>query len=1147
MDFRILGPLEVQDGTELLSLGGAKQRALLAILLLHANEVVSAERLLEDLWGERQPASGAKALHVYISQLRKLIGEDRVLTRAPGYALRLDPDELDMTRFLSLRERAETAEPDEARAVLREALSLWRGAPLADVAYETFAQSEIARLEEMRTAAVEQRIDLDLALGRHAEVVGELESLVRENPLRERLRAQLLLALYRSGRQAEALTAYQEARRTLVDELGIDPGKSLRELQQAILRQDPSLELATEPPGDPQRGVFVGREAELAALVGGLDEAFAGHGRLFLLVGEPGIGKSRLADELIGRARDRGARILVGRCWEAGGAPAYWPWVQSLRAYIRESDSTPLRKQLGAGAPEVAQIVPELRQRFTDLPERPSPESEGARFRLFDAAAEFLRNASAERPIVLVLDDLHAADAPSLLLLQYVAQGLGSTRILVLGACRDVDPLPGETLTATLGALAREPVTRRLSLSGLSEADVDEYVKQAAAEIASPELVVALHEETEGHPLFVVETVRLLALERGRSGVRSSTLSMPESVRDVISRRLAHLSDECNRMLVLASVLGREFRLAALARFAELSDENVLDVLDEAMAARVLVDAPGAPGRLRFAHVLIRDAVYDGLTTAARIRLHRQAAHSLAALFGDGAGPHLAELAHHAMLGNDFDRGLGYAQRAGDRALALLAYEEAARQYESALNALSLAGTVDEELNCELLLSLGVAEDRAGNTPAAHKAFLDAAELARRLGLANQLGRAAAGYAREDMYVRAGSDRRLVPLLEEALAVLAEEEVELRVRLLSRLAGALRDEPARDRRDELSRQAVELARRAENPAALAYALDGRVPAIIAPDTLAECSFVAAELFEVAERIGDVERLAHGHLHRLIVELMSGEVGGLEDGLASLGDLAEQLKMPSQVWEVHAARTTWALATGRLAEAERLIPQAYALGNRSKPDFATPVYRLQRYTLSDFRSDLAEVETEMHELAADYPARPVFRCALVHLYARSGRLAEAGRRLDQLARDNFSGVPFDQEWLFAVSFLAETSALIGHTDSARALYSLLVPHAALNAADWPEGIRGAIARYLGLLAATTNQRDVAAQHFEAALAMNAEMGLFPWLALTQEDYARMLAASGEPPAVERATELLRAARATYRALGMDACMLRSSRV
>src|SRR5439155_24431934 len=241
------------------------------------------------------------------------------------------------------------AEPERAEQQLREALALWRGPPLADFGFATFAQGGIVRLEEMKVGALEQRIQADLALGRHEALIGELQSLVRAHPLRERLRAHLMIALYRADRQAEALEAYQRARRELTEELGIEPSKSLRDLHQAILNQDLALDIEAQadPAGEPGRGVFVGRDSELAQLLAGLEDVFSARGRLFLLVGEPGIGKSRLADELINQARVRGARILIGRCWEAGGAPAYWPWVQSLRTLVRGTEPGALRAQLG--------------------------------------------------------------------------------------------------------------------------------------------------------------------------------------------------------------------------------------------------------------------------------------------------------------------------------------------------------------------------------------------------------------------------------------------------------------------------------------------------------------------------------------------------------------------------------------------------------------------------------------------------------------------------------------------------------------------------------------------------------------------------------------------------------------------------------
>jgi DNA-binding SARP family transcriptional activator len=1133
VEFRILGPLEVIFDGKALDLGGPKQRAVLALLLLDANRVVSTDRLIEALWDETPPETAHKALQVYVSKLRKLLGRERLETKAPGYRLRVAPDELDLTRFQLLQQEGKP----------REALSLWRGPPLAELAYERFAQPEIERLAELRLSCLEERNERDLARGRHAEVIGELEALVREHPLRERLYGQLMLALYRAGRQAEALEAYRAIRGALVEQLGIDPRRELRDLHQAILRQDPSLDVVSGADGaaeaEEKRGAFVGREEELGELLRGLGDAFAGHGRVFLLEGEPGIGKSRLADELVRVARSRGATVLVGRSWEAGGAPAFWPWVQALRSYVRAADVEALRAELGTGAGELAQILPDLRELFTDLPQPVALESEGARFRLFDAVAEFLRNASKRRPIVLFLDDLHAADAPSLLLLQFLARVLASTGMVVVGAYRDVDPIPGQQLTALLAEVAREPVTRRLSLRGLSERDVAAYVESTASELASPTLVAAVHGETEGNPLFIGEIVRLLSVE-GVPSESSGTvpLSIPQTVRDVIARRLSHLSEECNHALRLASVLGREFALAALARMAGISEDDLLDALDEAAGARVVSDVPGDAGRLRFAHVLIRDALYDRIPAPRRVRLHLQVVDALEGLCGEDPGPYLAELAHHSIAGNDVANGLLYARRAGDRALSLLAYEEAARLYRMALQALELYSASDETMRCHLLLSLGEAELRAGDGEAAKELFFEAAEIARRLALPRELARAAVGYGGQMVFGRAGSDARLVPLLEEGLAALGVDDVELRARLLARLAGALRDEHSRGRRDALSKEAVELARGTGNATALAYALNGRAAAIIAPDTVAEVLALGTELRAVGERAGDAEVIVQGLSHLIIAKLVGGDVSGADEDLALARAISEERGQPAHLWQVGEWRAVFALAGGRLSEGEELASEVLAVGERMHAGISTPVYLLQQYTLADFRGHLEEVESQIRELVVQYPARPVFRCAVAYLEARLKRFSAARRTLEELARDDVSALPFDQEWLFAMSFLGETSALVADTESAPVLYRLLAPWAALNAVDVAEGIRGAVPRYLGLLATTMERWSDAERHFEDALAANERMGFRPWLARTHDDYARMLLARDRSGDRGRAGKLLEAAIETYRELGMD---------
>jgi predicted ATPase/DNA-binding SARP family transcriptional activator len=1138
MRVRVLGPLEVWDDGRELPLGSGRQRALFVLLLLHADEVVSRDRLIDELWGERPPASAAKVLQGYVSQLRRRLPPESIVTRGSGYLLR--GGGTDASEFERLVERARKEDAREAALTLRDALALWRGGALAEVEYEAWAQAEIARLEELRLVAIEERIEVDLRLGEDAHVVPELEALVAAHPLRERPRAQLMLALYRAGRQTGALDAFAAARRRLVDELGVEPGTALRELHHAILRQDPALELPAQAAtvGSQSLGAFVAREAELAQLVTGLDDAIAGRGRLFLFVGEPGIGKSRLAEELIQLARARRVEVLVGRCWEAGGAPAYWPWVQALRAHVGGTEPERLRAQLGRGGPDLAQLVPELRELFPDLPEPQPLVSESARFRLFEAVASLLRSAAETCPIVLVLDDLHAADEPSLLLLRFLGRELGSSRLLVVGAYRDVDPIPADPLTTTVTELARERTVTSLVLSGLAEGDVARFIELIAGEPASQRLAANVHEETQGNPLFVGEIVRLLAAEGRLDGEKEPRLAVPPTVRDVIARRLRHLSDACNRVLVLASVLGPEFGLDALSRLGELTDDELLETLDEAMVARVVSNVPDDADRLRFAHTLIRDSLYEGLTTVRRVRLHRLAVEALEALYGDEPGQHLAELAHHAISGSDFEKGLSYARLAGDRALSLLAYEEAANLYETALGALDISGAQQDATRCELLLSLGEARSRAGTTRAAKSAFLAAADIARDLRLFSQLARAAAGYAGRVVWARAGEDARLVALLEEALAVLPGENVELRARLLARLAGALRDEPSRDRRDTLGREALDLARRMGDPNALVYALDGCVAAIFAPDSLAECVALSSELCEIAERLGDAEKVASGHFLRYFARLALGEVAEAEADLAAMSRIANELRQPALLWQVQAAQAMRALGSGRLSDGEQLMRQAFARGEPSLGDLAHSAYFFQLHTLNDLRQSLDEVEATLRDSVARHRTRPVFRCALIYLEARLGRTTDAKRGLDDLARAGFSALPFDMEWLLGMSLLAETAALLGEIDSASALYSLLLPWAALNVADTPEAIRGSVSRYLALLATTLRRFDDAQRHFDFALQMNNRMGACPWLAHTQADYARMLLVRASPGDGERAEALIGSAVPTYRQLGME---------
>jgi DNA-binding SARP family transcriptional activator len=479
MEFRILGPLEVRGAEGDIQLGAGKQRGLLALLLLHANEVVPTGRLIDLLWSEDPPADADKALQIHVSRLRSALGDHDVLrTRPGGYMLAVDAGGFDLFRFeeLAAEGRRLLAQGDAAaaRGALAAALEVWRGAPLADVARESFAQPEIARLEELRLTAIENRVEADLMIGAHAQLVGELEALVGREPLRERLRGQLMLALYRSGRQAEALEAYRDARRALVDELGIEPGKALQDLEQAILRQDAGLDLGglAGPehvrPGRRAAGIFVGRQRELDELWAAVEDAAVGRGRLFLISGESGVGKSRLADELASLAKDAGTRVLWGRSWKEGDAPAYWPWSQALRSL---------------------DAAPDLQ---TDV--------QIDRFAGFVRFARTLQEAAARQPLLLVLDDLDHADDASLLLLHFIAGELAEMHVAIVGTY-----LAGPGTRPALRMLADHSAHHHLRLAPFEVDDVARFLELTGAEPAD---AASVHAETGGNPRLVWQRVR---------------------------------------------------------------------------------------------------------------------------------------------------------------------------------------------------------------------------------------------------------------------------------------------------------------------------------------------------------------------------------------------------------------------------------------------------------------------------------------------------------------------------------------------------------------------------------------------------------------------------------------------------------------
>jgi predicted ATPase len=622
---------------------------------------------------------------------------------------------------------------------------------------------------------------------------------------------------------------------------------------------------------------FVGREIEMGGLGAALDLADSGRGRLLLITGEAGIGKSRLMEELSSAAAEHGWRVLLGRCWEGGGAPAYWPWMQVVQQAGGQFEQLAQRKGEESAAQPTSRVA--VSRMATDDPE-------AVRFRLFESVVGFLAGISRDQPLLVVLDDVHVADEPSLLLLRFLAEALSHERILVLASYRDGERRVHDKADA-LGQLAR--VGHRISLRGLSSSDVGVYVESVTGETASDAAVTRIRDITAGNPFFLSEVVRSLLFDGQRTEDRGlaadPSLRIPEEVRVLIRRRIANLSREVGSTLRVAAVVGREFEYRVLNEAVRLSIGRLLDVLSEAVAAGVITQDPVNPSRYAFVHDLVRETLYEGAPAARRLELHRSIGRVLENVYRNDLEPHLSELAHHfteaAPMGLA-NEGVDYSIRAGDQAATVLAYEDAVRHYECALRLLPLLEGTDIERRCEILLRLGDSQWRAGDTRAARGSFDECAEIAARSGLAEALARAALGFVTAEALVQTaigpltGSGPALfglgavvtpgmlvdvtggIRMLEQALSALPEDDSSVRAQVLARLATVLYMTDQVERRTVLSDQAIEMARRLDDEEALLVALHGRHWVTFAPDQVDVRLANAEEMLRVATDRDDDE-------------------------------------------------------------------------------------------------------------------------------------------------------------------------------------------------------------------------------------------------------------------------------------------------
>ncbi|HWM11900.1 MAG TPA: hypothetical protein VNO82_21250, partial [Solirubrobacteraceae bacterium] len=694
-------------------------------------------------------------------------------------------------------------------------------------------------------------------------------------------------------------------------------------------------------------------------------------------------------------------------------------------------------------------------------------------------------------------------------------------------------------LVDMLVQLRREHHFERIELKGLDEADASELIGGFSPQGVPEHVNRTLWEETKGNPFFLEEMVRHI----GNTAVPEGNgapwpLELPEGIREVIGRRLATLTERTSDVLTTAAVMGREFRVEVLEAIGPLDEDELDEVVEESVAAHVIAEVPGVYGRCSFTHALIRQTLYDGLTATRRARLHLRVGEALERLEGGSHEPPLAELAHHFFLAppaRGAPKAVEYAERAARRAAAALAYEESARLYEVALRALEHAPP-DPEHRCRLLLACGDAQTKAGDTLDAHKTFRDAADAARALGSARLLAQAALGYGSAGQMAGGIVDQQVVLLLEEALEAVGEADPPLRGRLLARLAIELSFSEDRDRRAELSGEALEIARSVGDTRGLGFALVARHWSLWGPGNVEERLQAANDLLGLAESSGDERLASAGHRWRMIDLLELGDIDAVDIEIDAYAQIATRRRRLSDELYVHIYRSMRLLLLGEFEAAEAEGHAAVVLGNRVHDPNTGNATLLQACTLRRERGGLERLEGPVRAYAERFAAIPGWQCVLAHLLADTGRADEARAILDGFAADGFRGLPLDGIWLGAVAYLAETAAALGDATHAAALHDLLEPYADRNlAVGWASTCMGSAARHLGLLADLLGRRKAAVAHFETALAMNERMRARPWVARTKVEFARLLLQ--KPAGRERGAELLEAGLAEAQELGM----------
>ncbi len=1121
-------------------LRGKQVPLLLAYLVLNRNRLVGREELIGALWPDRAPRSQDAAMRTLLSRLRSAVGHEILAGR----------DELGLELPEPAWVDVEAAAIEVARAHLAltagDARAAWALAqvPLNIASRGLLPGTQAGWLEPRRRELADIRLQALEVIGRAGLRLGGTQlgsvqraarTLIESEPYRESGYVLLMAALEAQGNVAEGLRVFERLRSLLRDELGTAPSPEAIQAHERLLRptgarRQPSggagqVELPAELRAAATRSL-VGRSGEMRALEAWWRQADAP--RVMLLTGDPGIGKTRLLAETGVRAHASGASVLAGRAPEETVVP-YQPFLEALGHYVSRAPLEELRSVAREQGAELGRLIPELRRRLPDLPPAEPGDPETDRYRLFEAVAGLLGQVSASTPLLIVLDDLHWADRPTLLLLRHLARSPQSTRVWIVGAYRAIERW-SEGFAGALAGLRRERLMAQLDVGGLAVDETVELLRQRTGGVPSREFVGALYQETEGNPFFIEEIVRHLSdsgvypHQAGRHEL--ARVGLPDDVRSVISRRLDRLADSSIEWLRGAAVIGRDFDAELLERVLGFDEERFLEALEEALDAGLVTEAPHEPGRYTFSHALIRETLYEGMSMARRTRIHRRIGIVLEKL---GDERHISALALHftrAAEPEDAERAIRYALRAGSQATAMLANEEAAEHYARALEVLDRSAPQALRRRCDLLLELGEARVRSGERPLAWPTFREAATLAATLGDKAALARAAIGASRRYVQPPGIVDAELITLLRQALEMTAGERTVIRVRLLCRLCGALYFSAERDQMLALSQEATEIASELADPVADALAAAARRRTHWGPGQLPRRLADSTQLLRAAREAGDLELTLQGHAWLVVDLLEQGDRRGVDVQIDAFTAGAEQLRQPLFLWNALVWQAMRALMGGHLGQAEQLATAAVSSGARAEGITAPQYYAVQMLEIRREQARMGELEASARQLVATNPHRAAWRAGLATLLLETGRADEARAEFELLARDGFQSVPRDGDWMAVAALSADVAAGLGDVSAARRLYELLAPFAASNVViGLAAACLGATHRYLGRLALTLGRTSDAVEHLRQAVHANHDLGAAIELAHAQVDLAGALGSAPE------ARELLARAEVT----------------